>query len=275
MTNLKIKLELLAQGIQRDESLRMICPKCNGGRTSEKSFLISRDDRGLVLYKCFRASCDLSGKLIDGLGEPGSQPKTRKLHSFTRELKPLSPDQIVWWRAKFGINPDNDVYWCPSLCRDALRVFGPEGQHRGWVLRDWTGQSEPKSIVYPERDEPFIGWYPTETTHPGGSVVVVEDLISARKVCDAGFTAVALNGTTMNWEIAFEVRETHPDMELALDRGTMVKMIEYKDKFSTMFDNISIWTLDKDLKYVSRGRIRRAMVDGEINFLEKPDDDGK
>jgi hypothetical protein len=269
--NLTLKVELLTQTLGKGESIRTICPKCGGGSSAEKSFLCSRDGGGMVFYKCFRASCDYRGKAVLGAPESGMEPRQRKLHSFTREIKPLSPDQIVWWRHKFGINPDNDVYWCPSLDRDAIRVYGPEGQHRGWVLRDWTKMGQPKTIGYPERDEPFIGWYPTGSTHPGGPVVVVEDLISARKVCDAGFTAVALNGTTMNWEIAFEIRETHPFIELALDKGTMNLMIGYKDRFSTLFDGIRIWSLDKDLKYVSRERIRKAMVDGQINFLEIPD----
>jgi hypothetical protein len=269
--NLKTKIELMAQTLQKEESVRTICPKCSGGSSAEKSFLCSRSSGGIVFYKCFRASCGYRGKVVLGPLEEGLTPKSRKLHSFTRELKTLSPDMVVWWRAKFGINPGNDVYWCPSLARDAIRVYGPEGQHRGWVLRDWTGQSEPKTIAYPERDEPFVGWYPTDSTHPGGTVVVVEDLISARKVCDAGFTSVALNGTTLNWEIAFEIREMHSGIELALDKGTMPQMIGYKNKFGTLFDEITIWSLDKDLKYVSRERIRKAVVDRKINFLEVPD----
>lgn len=269
--NLRNQIALTAQTLFKGESVRIVCPKCGGGSSEEKSFLCSRDHGGVVFYKCFRASCSYRGKLIIGDGESGYVPRQRKLHSFTRELKPLDSEQTEWWRKRFGINPDQGVYWCPSLTRDALRVYGPDGQHRGWVLRDWTGSSEPKVIGYPERDEPFIGWFPVQMfygeKHPNGPCVVVEDLISARKVCDAGYTSVALNGTDISWEAAFEIQERHSNIELALDRGTMSKMIGYKDQFSTLFDNIRIWTLDEDLKYVSRDRIRRAFTHGEINFM--------
>jgi hypothetical protein len=260
-------VELTAQTLFKGESVRTVCPKCNGGSSGEKSFLCSRDHGGIILYKCFRATCGYRGKFILGDSESGYIPRTRKLHSFTRDLEELGPAQVDWWRWKFQINPGQDVYWCPSLKRDAIRVYGPQGQHRGWVLRDWTGQEPNKSISYPERDEPFIGWYKFDRKTP---VVVVEDLISARKVCDAGFTGVALNGTTFNWEIAFEINEHYKEIELALDSGTMKQMVEYRELFSTIFDKIRIWTLKDDLKYVPRDRIRDAVLDGKVNFLEIP-----
>lgn len=266
--NLRNKIELTAQTLFKGESVRIVCPKCGGGSSEEKSFLCSRDHGGVVFYKCFRASCGYRGKFVIGDGEVGFTPRQRHLHSFTRELKALDVEQITWWRGRFGINPGADVYWCPSMMRDALRVYGPEGQHRGWVLRDWTGTSEPKTIGYPERDEPFVGWFISE--HSADVCVVVEDLISARKVWDAGYTSVALNGTDMSWETAFEIQEKCPSIELALDRGTMIKMIAYKNQFSTLFDHIRIWTLNQDLKYVPRDRIRRAFTHGEINFVTTP-----
>jgi len=269
--SLKNKVELTAQTLSKGESLRSICPKCNGGISEEKSFLCSRDHGGVVFYKCFRATCNYRGKLVIGDGEAGLVPRIRKLHSFTRDLEELLPSQVEWWRWRFGITPGPDVYWCPSLKRDAIRVYGPQGQHRGWVLRDWTGTEPNKAISYPERDEPFIGWCrDNQKKEFSNYCIVVEDLISARKVADSGFTGVALNGTTMNWEVAFEINEHYKEIELALDIGTMKQMIEYRDQFSTLFDKIRIWTLGADLKYVSRDRIRNAIYDNLTNFLEVP-----
>lgn len=279
------EVEFLAAGLASGESSRGVCPKCLGGSSGEKSFLCSRDTRGIAYFICFRATCGYRGTVDIHLG-PGSSKgpalspePPRKVYSFRRELRQLTESQVKFWRAKFDINPGNEVYYCPEMERFALRVYGPQGQHRGWELKLIGGTDRQKTISYPEQEfGAFIGWFnPSEVADKDefSPVIVVEDLISARKVSDAGYRAVALLGTTkFGLEEVYEIRAETDSIVLALDRGTMNLMLRYRQKYGLLFDDIVIWQLDKDLKYVSRQRIREAVEDGKPDFISHPDDGG-
>ncbi len=55
------EIKLLAEGMDIDDTIRTICPQCNGGSTKEKSFSISIDRDG-ILYNCYRSvNCGLKG----------------------------------------------------------------------------------------------------------------------------------------------------------------------------------------------------------------------
>ena len=48
--------------VKEGESLTLDCPKCNG----VKKFSISNQD-GLLLYNCYRASCDVKGSYMTNM----------------------------------------------------------------------------------------------------------------------------------------------------------------------------------------------------------------
>lgn len=271
------EIEFLASGLAAGESSRGICPKCLGGSSGERSFLCSRDSRGIAYFICFRATCGYRGQIDVLLGPKGDQePRKRKTHRFNRPVESLTEAQIKWYRAKFDINPGVEVYWCPTMERFAHRVYGPLGQHRGWLLRDYVSDLHPKALAYPEKeDENWIGWFnPSEINQDDSftPVVVVEDLVSARKVADAGYRSVSILGThNFDFDVIYEIRAETDSIVLALDRGTLPLMLKYRSKYELLFDDIIIWQLDQDLKYVSRKRIREAMEDGKPDFVSYPD----
>ena len=49
----------------------------------------------------------------------------------------------------------------------------------------------------------------------------------------------------------------------------MPLMVQYKKQFESIFDNVVIWSLDEDLKYVTKDRIVQAVLDGRNNFMVK------
>lgn len=267
LTAPRAEAELIARSLASSESSRGICPKCKGGESGEKSFLCSRDSGGIAYYICFRASCNFRGRVVFGPQESGGhEPKQKRTREFGRPLSELTVEQVTWFRNCFDINPGRDIYYCVEMGRYAHRIMGPKGQHRGWVLRDYGGDLTPKALSYPSKaDEPFVAWHKGiyETT----PVVVVEDILSGRKVADAGFQSVALLGTTLTFDIVYEILEVTDKIALALDRGTMELMLKYREKFEILFDRIWIWNLDRDLKWVPRTRIRKAIFDGATDFI--------
>lgn len=278
------EVALRAEGLTYGTTERGVCPRCRGGSSSEKSFVVSRGLGGKVWWTCFRANCDFRGSLMlgsgHGIGEmaDGTSARSRSTRYFDRPIEELGDYAIKFFRSKFDFSPGNDIYYCPSLGRYAHRVYGPMGQNRGWVLKAYDGK-EPKAIAYPQRDEPFISWsWPRFPQYSG--VVVVEDLESARKVSDAGMKSVALLGTSMDFERAYEIAEqakdsvvdgVKPAVILALDRGTMSTMLAYRRKYELIWGFTLIWQLDQDLKYVTRKRIKKAIENGESDFISLPE----
>lgn len=271
-------VELIAQTLEPGYSERGVCPKCGGGTSNEKSFVCSRDSGGIAYFRCFRGKCGFSGRLLLSPSLGGIQTyNKRTIHEFKRPLEELDNTQVEYFRDTYGINPANDILWCPSLGAFAHKVLGPLGQSRGWMVRVYD-PGQRKDIVYPTRDEEFIGWhYPPNyegatTGKPGASpqIVVVEDWLSGRKVSDSGCIGVSLFGTTLNLERCYEIREVSSTIRLALDRGMLGYMIKLRERFTPIFDDIIIWQLDKDLKYVSRKRIIEA-INGRTDFITDPD----
>lgn len=259
----------LGHALQVGETQRYQCPKCHGGQSSEASFAISKSLYGRIHYCCFRAKCQWRGTISAGVhvGDRIELPFAKRLRIFDRPTEELTSDQIAWYREKFGLSPDSDVRWCDSTQSYAYKVFGPNGQRRGWQLRDYRPGATLRANNYVERDEPFISWYFPDKPEIGG-VVIVEDIPSARKVSSCGIASVALLGGAIDYERAYEIAALAENFViLALDRGTLPKQIEYRQRYECLWGSVEIWQLQEDLKYVNRKRIREAIYDGKSDFV--------
>lgn len=264
------EVELTAETMTNDSTYRGTCPKCGGGASKERSFSISKDAKGSVFFQCWRATCQYRGKTqrSNPLGTP-RQDESPRPRLFTHPVDKLSDNQILFYRQKFGMSPGSEISWCGAMDRWAYKVFGPDGQTRGYVLRAHHPKAgQLKSLNYVHlRDEPFIGWYTAPQPWVGG-VVVVEDMDSARKVSINGISSVALNGCAIDYDRAYEIgRMSEGFVCLALDRGTMKQALEYRQRYETLWGNVEIWQLDQDLKYVPSQRIREAIFGGKTDFI--------
>lgn len=263
------EVQFLAQELAMGQTKRYRCPKCNGGQSGESSFAISKSFQGRVFYCCFRAKCSWRGTIFSGLvtGDKIALPFAKLQRRFDRPTEELDQHQLTWYREKFGLSPDSGVCYCPSKDMYAYKVYGPDAQIRGWQLRDYTPGAVIKADNYLHRDEPFISWYWPKETLLGG-VVVVEDIPSARKVASCGVAAVALLGTSIDYERAYEIAAySESFVILALDRGTLMKAIEYRQRYEILWGSVEIWQLKEDLKDVKRTRIREALYDGKSDFV--------
>lgn len=251
-------------------TVRVICPKCGGGTQRETSCAVSKDSKGVVFFKCFRAKCNWGGTISQGLTVADVEAlkvKRTRIRTLNDPIEPLDAIQVLWYREKFGVSPDKDTYYCSTKDMYAYKVRGPDGQTRGWQLRSYVPGVTVRALNYIERDEPFMAWYFPKLPEIGG-VIIVEDIPSARKCATCGIASVALLGNSIDFERAYEIAGKCENFAIiALDRGTLMQAISFRQMYESLWGSVEIWQLQEDLKYVARTRIREAIFDGKSDFI--------
>lgn len=269
------KIRLLAKSeVPYGTTGRFVCLNCNGGQSKEKSLAITRDS-GKILYKCHRDSCNLPPGIIfeyDGI-EP-IVPVKDKRREYTKDLVNLTEQDYEFFWDKFRLEEEDlqGVRRCLETRRYLLPIIGHGGQLRGHIARSFDGLV-PKASAYKYKcDEPFIGWiHPIRNWIDESSVVIVEDWFSAAKVAKAGISAITINGTHISWEAALEAVLDYDEVILALDRGTLPKMLKYCNIYGSLWPKYRVWSLDKDLKYEQEEKIRNAASNREATTFRCPE----
>lgn len=254
---------LMGETIEKDSgSYKELCPKCGGGENRDKAFSISRDVHGYLYWNCFRASCGYKGST--GGGSKGKRAASRESNPLTQPIVSLCDADTDYFVDEYGIDAGALIKWCPEREAFVFPIKSGTGATIGHQLRWFDGRT-PKSLSYPvNKVAPFMAHYAGDASR---GVIVVEDPLSAMKVSQTGHVSVALLGTNLDYERAYEIRKSSEHMVLALDRGTLDLALKYRDKFSNIFEKITIWSLDKDLKYVVASRIGKALYKGDVDFI--------
>ena len=76
--------------VKEGESLTLDCPKCNG----VKKFSISNQD-GLLLYNCYRASCDVKGSYMTNMLADTIKKKLQGVAENKTPEKFVMPERIT------------------------------------------------------------------------------------------------------------------------------------------------------------------------------------
>ncbi|KAH7654441.1 DNA helicase protein [Dioscorea alata] len=110
---MKLKLEqaeIRCASFEPGQYSSMICPKCEGGTSKERSFsLFIREDWGLAMWSCFRAKCgwsgsiEASGKNKDNRVGPIQTSKVKEHRVITEAdllLEPLSDELVEYFSAR-------------------------------------------------------------------------------------------------------------------------------------------------------------------------------
>jgi len=243
---------------------RLLCPYCGGGQSKEKSLTLCMNEDSSLWWRCFRASCGESGSR-NATSLTTFKAKKASPRPYERPLVPLRDQDLEYFERVYGLSGEllegvkygyeDDRYYFP--------VFSPNNKERGTILRSFSGAA-PKVLTFRTNvDEPFIGWEFGEIARP----VIVEDVLSAKKVRAAGGTAVFLNGTYLNYQMVTEIAsQSEAGAILALDKGTFPLMLKYKRKFDTLADPLTIWSLEEDLKYEPVESIRDGLLRGKTDF---------
>lgn len=202
MTYSDVENFVLAQNLGLDQSARTNCPVC---KNAEQSFSITRHHDGKIAYMCFRASCGVHGYVGTTLTKhdwEGYLDKINTKHDqFSQKFE--IPEYIVQ-------TLDND------LTKDYLKRYP-------WVARyeDLRWDIREHRLVYvikDEKDKPRCAWgramyprkgqpkmkfygkdaYPIVFEATELECIVVEDMTSALRLYEKGYSAAPIMGTHLS-----------------------------------------------------------------------------
>jgi len=258
--NYKTTIILMSTELDLGDSLRVICPRCEGGSSNEKSLSISRLEDGDLVWQCFRANCpEKNGASDSGVSRISSVPKeiekVRKV--FKGTTKALTEVQLAQLNSMWGVTNPPYWYYTPDYGgRIAMSIRGPKYNHRGWVLRDIRGNARVKALTYLDKKEESLSWY---KTHPDQPTVLVEDIPSAVRA-SRYVNSIALLGTAIGIGKALEIAEygTRPII-LALDQDATRQSFKHLTRYGLMWEDTRILTLPKDLKNMNEVELQEIL----------------
>ena len=268
--NNKSDILLSAAGIQLGETLRIVCPTCDGGSTQEKSLVITRSEDGHLVWVCHRATCPTKGGDGGGSIITQSTKKTKKVYTGT--TVPLSDSLRERLIELWGVSDPAHWYWSPEYHRLAMSIRSPKYMHRGWVLRDLSGRSKLKALTYIDEGEESLSWY---KLNPNAPTVVVEDIPSAVRATMCGVNAVALLGTGVGLSKASEIA-THASKPIivALDQDATTESFRVVMKYRLLWENPEILMLSKDIKNMTSHEVQKLLGSCRCTFAQKMVGDG-
>jgi hypothetical protein len=252
-----------------DTASNILCPFC--GVQHEKKFSITRTEGGL-LYNCYRAKCGESGFVPDeGAWIQRTKPDVPVDRPYIQKLYPIEDIDVEFFEHHFGIS--TSYIRQIRLTEDgryALPLFSPQGARRGWCIRQpvWSGLPQirgavpgmPKAQTYKDRAYyPNTGWSRT-APQIRPKIVLTEDVFSAAKVAAAGYTTVSLQGISLSYDGAKEIKQADPlFVAIWLDPGAESAAYRLLDKWGLTFNYTCVIVGDKDPKYYSKDEIEEKL----------------
>lgn len=236
-------------------STRIVCPACDGGRTKERSCLISERD-GVTFYHCFRASCPHPSGVYSGTYVPSNN--VSKLAPPL--LSQLPSARRKWLASKFDLT-DEDLsrlrpLWVASDERYWFPTYDQHGVQTGGVARSYTGK-HPKSLTY--TDEWSTGcWY----VKPNSSNVwLVEDQMSACKMARHA-TSVALLGTSLGGACRGVLATLNKPIVVALDADAWHLSVALSLKLQDLGMDAKPLAINQDIKDMYSHEVQDAYTRG-------------
>ena len=248
--------------IKEGETVTLDCPICNG----VKKFTATNKE-GLILYNCYRNSCDVKGATITNMLAETVKNKIQGIEEAIEPKKFTMPEYITdgnnAYVQRFTRRWDLNV----NLMYDVKSRRAVFPIYKNGRIIDAIGRAlynaQPKWYKYGGSAK-----YYSYCIRPSkGIAVVVEDVVSATVVGETllGVTGVALLGTSLLKEHK-EYLDTFDKIIVALDPDALGKTIEYTKELKSYCDPSEVYGLqiEDDLKYKREedfNKLRR-LVDG-------------
>jgi len=245
-----------------DATYRCDCPVCHGKNT----FTVT-NDKGNVLYNCYKNSCGISGVrhvnmdafTINALMSQGIVDNTHQSierFDIPPYMRPITQDipEARTFMTKYTICPDDVMY---DIRQD--RVVFPV--HHEGMLVDAVGRSvtnrQPKWLRYGVSPVPYMHGH-------GDVMVIVEDAISAYVVGEyfPQTVGVALLGTQLTpfHKELFFTKYQYNSFIIALDPDALPKTLEIKQELESELSDVKALLISDDLKY---------MIEEDFNSLKE------
>lgn len=223
--------------VTRGTTYSGICPVCDGGRSHEQSFSVTRNLDGYFAWNCHRASCGYRGHETAFGSATYERADAREYLPYAEELRlPTLNDE---WGFKLGFQTGEAeverfaarrgyrvVASHPELLAVELRSLS--GELRGYQLR--TLDKRIRTIRQSDGPLYYTG------VASGRTLWIVEDPISAAMIAEAGAPSVALLGTNFPDGLVEELNN-HPRIEnlvIALDPDAAERSIVVTRRLRTV-----------------------------------------
>lgn len=244
-----------------DSTVYETCPMCGG----EKKLGVTKLIDG-VIYQCFRASCRLRGKYTHPMGKDAiAQILNKKAKEASTSVFRL-PDYLVdGFESETGIKMAikydlMDAYidkkyttaYDPKLNRQVFFYRDIKENIVGAMGRALTSSVTPKAYIYPNSIK--TPWVIRNSL----TAVVVEDIMSAIKCYNVGYTGIALSGTKLVLD-HLDFFNGYDTIIIALDKDAQIKSLELKKILDFYCSNVHIVLLNKDLKDSTRDEAKSVL----------------
>lgn len=244
---------------------RIMCPKCDGGRSSEESLSVRQVDGGvLTKLSCWRASCSWYAYV----GTAGVKLETKAVKPANVYRDPLSMlDDAMLTRlgVDYGLKPvimfTHGWRQAENTTTLVMPIRDAYGRERGHLTR--TFDTPKRCYTFKATSLPWLDWWLVDEHAP---VVVVEDTLSACRLAGCGLNAVALLGTSMTTEQAQEIAEVADvrPIHLALDNDAFGKAIGMHARHAHILGIVGIHCLPMDVKNFESDDDIQEMFGGRI-----------
>ncbi len=227
---------------------RVMCPKCDGGSTRERSLSIRSVDNndGMLKLSCWRGTCGYwAYVLLDGTFEwQGKQ--MREPSVYRDEILPCTPEQLEILVRDYGLDAEllGKRGWASTPDGALLiPIRGVYGSEMGHITR--TLDKKKRVYTYKATAQSFLDvWY----AHPDKPWVIVEDCLSAARLIPCGLNAVALLGTNISSRDAKALAEiTSGRAYLALDNDAWDKSLKWANRHAHVLTMLPV-PLNLDIK---------------------------
>lgn len=232
------------------------CPGCSGKNT----FSVNIKD-GYKVWRCFRSSCIIKGKISNGVGletlyDHNNSNIVVDLEEKYRGMffNPLQNSDCYKYMQLYKLMPAyiyrySDIRYDPKQHRIVFFLKDHKGVIHGATGRTLNYHNSPKWTIYDRVGGcPFIYKHKTETR----SCILVEDAISAINAGNIN-SSIALLGTTIN-ETSIQYLLAYDILYIALDDDATSKALELQHILSS-YRPTKIIPLLKDLKYYSSSEL--------------------
>lgn len=258
---MKVREFVLDLGLTDGQSVRCTCPVCH----SPNDFSVSNID-GLILYRCYKLSCHTSSAIPVSLSVTEIQERLRNRDVELSKKKAsdlwVIPEYVI---AASQNNKALQTFIDRWDLHDVEILFDVKDKRAVFPIRsnnsliDATGRSLDGGIPKWFR---YTGNAPVYTScrgKPNGTVVIVEDVISANTISSVcpSVTGMAILGTTLS-SIHIEHIQDFVHIIVALDPDATHKTLKYKREIESWTDRHTIaMRLQDDIKYKTEADIQK------------------
>src|SRR5688572_33446814 len=140
------EVKLTAEHYGPDVQFRMQCPFCSN---KERSFAATMRPTGEIAYICHRASCGTRGYIpsTPGMIAEKAESGPKKGDHIELNLRNLTDKEKTLISSRWSTDFTPNWKWDVNSDRLAMSVHGPDGNIRGFVLRDLTDYKTPKVLT--------------------------------------------------------------------------------------------------------------------------------